>query len=188
MVKTISSALTTLLEKDRTAGFFYRIVLRGNGQSYRLTTSLFDVTYQGFTYSSENGITKMSPLISTNFLDRKLFNLEMFDTSTLKITQLHEFFIGGAVSVNVDFWDSENDQLVEGYNLYTGYIDRTHARTDTERTHVAVLESTGSLSNLDLVKGFVGSKEGRRQLGHTDTSFDNISRNKEEIREYWGMY
>ena len=188
MVKTISSALTTLLEKDRTAGFFYRIVIRGNGQTYRLTTGLFDVIYEGFTYSSTNGITKMSPLISTNFLDRKLFNIEMFDTDQLQITQLHEFFIGGAVSVDVDFWDSETDQLVQGYNLYTGYIDRTHTRTDTESNHIAVLESTGSLSNLDLIKGFVGSKEGRRQLGFTDTSFDNISRNKEEIREHWGAY
>ena len=167
---------------------FYLVSIEGNGQVYNYTTSAFDVTAYGTNWSSDNGIVGISPIINTNFLDRELFNIEMFDTDELPISQNRHNFVGGRLLVYLTFWNQSNDSVVGGFNSYRGFIDRVHEKTDTSTKRTIVLECTGEVSNLEHISGYVGSNEGRKQVNPSDTSFQNISRNVEEIRQFWGRF
>ena len=183
------SPLRTLLsDSTNTVHHFYRVILSGDGKIHRFTTSAFDVMVEGNLYSANNGITSMSPLINTNFLDRELFNMEFFDTDSLKLSTTHKRYIGGTIEVYLGFWDMTRESYVGGFHLYLGYIDRSNTKAQPDSSLITMLECTGELSNLELTKGFVGSHEGRRQVNPADTSFENISLDKEEIKAYWGKF
>ena len=106
----------------------------------------------------------------------------------MKLSKVSKQYIGGTIDVYLGFWDRDREAYVGGFHLYSGYIDRTNLKTSAEEKITTVLECTGQLSNLELVKGYIGSDQGRKQVSQTDTSYENISDAHEGIKKYWGKF
>jgi hypothetical protein len=83
--------------------------------------------------------------------------------------------------------DANGDLLLgtsDVINVYKGVVDKPVINNDFE-TKLAVLEGTSPMSDLDMTRSFVSSKDGMDQRSTTDTSFDEIY-DGSEITVKWG--
>lgn len=184
-MRNFSSAVQTVLDSDLIE-FVFLIKLEFNS-NYYLTSNGYDVDYDGNTYLANSGLYEFdSPKFST-VVDRESYKVVISEVLNEMLPEFRLNVVGKPIEafvalrdVNGDLMTSTNDVL----RIYKGTVDKPSISNDFEQK-LAILEGTSPMSDLDLVKSFVTSRNGMDQVSATDTSFDEIFENK-EISVKWG--
>jgi hypothetical protein len=184
-VRQFSTAVQTVLDSDLIE-FVFLIKLEFSS-NYYLTSNGYDVVYDGNTYLANSGLYEFdSPKFST-VVDRESYKVVISEVLNEMLPEFRLNVVGKPIEafvalrdVNGNLLTSTNDVL----RIYKGTVDKPSISNDFEQK-LAILEGTSPMSDLDLVKSFITSRDGMDQVSATDTSFDEIFENK-EISVKWG--
>lgn len=184
-MRTFSSAVQTVIDSDLIE-FAFLIKLTFNS-SYYLTSHSSDVVYDGNTYLANGGLYEFdSPKYST-VVDRESYRIVISELLNEMLPEFRSNVVGKPVEVFVALKDA-NGQLLTGTDdvlgVYKGTVDKPSISNDYEQK-LAVLEGTSPMSDLDMTRPFITSKDGMDQRSDTDTSFDEVY-DDNEIKLKWG--
>lgn len=184
-MRQFSTAVQTVLESDLIEYAF--LIKLEFTQTYYLTSNSYDVVYEGNTYLANTGLYEFdSPKFST-VIDRESYKVVISELFGEMLPEFRANVVGKPIEVLVVFRDANGDLLLsagEAIHAYKGTVDKPSISNDFEQK-LAVLEGTSPMSDLDLVKPFITSKDGMDQKSATDTSFDEVY-DGSEITIKWG--
>lgn len=184
-MRNFSSAVQTVLDSDLIEfAFLIKLEFVNN---YYLTSNSYDVVFDGNTYLANGGLYEFdSPKFST-VVDRESYTIVVSELFNEMMAEFRYNVVGKPITVHVALRDANGDLLLgnsDVINVYKGVVDKPLINNNFE-TKLAVLEGTSPMSDLDMTKSFVSSKDGMDQKSTTDTSFDEIY-DGSEITVKWG--
>ena len=184
-MRQFSAAVQTVLDSDLIE---YAFLIKLNFNSnYYLTSNGYDVVYDGNTYLANSGLYQFdSPKFST-VVDRESYKVIISELFDEMMPEFKLNVVGKPIEVLVALRDANGDLLLstgDVLKVYKGTVDKPSISNDFE-TKLAILEGTSPMSDLDLVKVFITSKDGMDQKSATDTSFDEVY-DGSEITIKWG--
>lgn len=184
-MRTFSTAVQTVLDSDLIE-FAFLIKLEFNS-NYYFTSNSYDVVYDGNTYLANGGLYEFdSPKFST-VIDRESYRVVISELLNEMLPEFRSNVVGKTIEVFVALQDANGQLLLttdDVLSIYKGVVDKPSISNDFE-TKLAVLEGTSPMSDLDMVKTFISSKDGMDQKSATDTSFDEVYEDS-EITLKWG--
>lgn len=184
-MRTFSTAVQTVLDSDLIEFAF--LIKLGFNSNYYLTSNSYDVVYNGNTYLANGGLYEFdSPKFST-VIDRESYRVVISELLNEMLPEFKSNVVGKSIEVFVALQDANGQLLLttsDVLNIYKGVVDKPSIVNDFE-TKLAVLEGTSPMSDLDMVKTFISSKDGMDQKSTTDTSFDEVYEDS-EIMMKWG--
>jgi hypothetical protein len=184
-VRQFSTAVQTVLDSDLIE-FVFLIKLNFNS-AYYLTSNSYDVVYDGNTYLANSGLYEFdSPKFST-VVDRESYKVVISELFEEMMPEFKYNVVGKSIEVYVALQDANGQLLTttaDVLSVYKGVVDKPSISNDFE-TKLAILEGTSPMSDLDMVKTFISSKDGMDQKSATDTSFDEVYEDS-EITLKWG--
>ena len=184
-MRQFSTAVQTVLDSDLIE-YAFLIKLQFN-TTYYLTSNSYDVVYDGNTYLANGGLYEFdSPKFST-IVDRESYKVVISDLLDEMLAEFKINVVGKPIEVLVALRDASGDLLLTTSDIvhaYKGTVDKPSISNDFDEK-LAILEGTSPMSDLDLVRPFVTSKNGMDQRSATDTSFDDIY-DGSEITIKWG--
>ena len=184
-MRTFSTAVQTVLDSDLIE-FAFLIKLEFN-TTYYFTSNSYDVVYDGNTYLANGGLYEFdSPKFST-VIDRESYKIVISELLNEMLPEFRLNVVGKSIEVFVALRDANGqllDTTTDVLTIYKGVVDKPSITNDFE-TKLAVLEGTSPMSDLDMVKTFISSKDGMDQKSATDTSFDEVY-DDNEITLRWG--
>lgn len=184
-MRQFSTAVQTVLDSDLIEyAFLIKLSFNSN---YYLTSNSYDVVYGGNTYLANSGLYEFdSPKFST-VVDRESYKVVISELFNEMMPEFKLNVVGKPIEVYVALRDANGDLLLstnDVLKVYKGTVDKPSISNDFEQK-LAVLEGTSPMSDLDLVKPFITSKDGMDQKSSTDTSFDEVY-DDSEITIKWG--
>jgi len=184
-MRQFSTAVQQVLDSDYIQ-FTYLIKLSFNS-TYYLTSNSYDLEYKDDVYIANGGVYEFdSPKFST-VIDRESYKIVISEVLNQLYAEFRNNVIGKDIEVFVAIKDS-GDQYMLGdddvLRIYKGTVDKP-VITNNFDEKLAVLEGTSPMSDLDMSKPFITSRDGMDQKSSTDTSFDEIYKNS-EINLKWG--
>jgi hypothetical protein len=156
-------------------------------QNYYFTSYHRDLDFDGNTYLADGGLYEFDPPKFSSVVDRESYKVvisEMLDTMS---AEFKANVIGKPISVFVSLLDTNGDPLLgtdDVLSVYKGFVDKPTITNDFEQK-LAVIEGTSPMSDLDMVRSLITSKNGMDQRSSSDTSFDAIFKNK-SVSVKWG--
>jgi len=184
-MRQFSTAVQTVLDSDLIE-YAFLIKLSFNS-SYYLTSNGYDVVYNGNTYLANSGFYEFdSPKFST-VVDRESYKVVISELFNEMLPEFKLNVVGKPIEVFVALRDASGDLLLstgDVLKVYKGTVDKPSISNDFEEK-LAILEGTSPMSDLDLVRVFITSKDGMDQKSATDTSFDEVY-DGSEITIKWG--
>lgn len=184
-MRQFSTAVQTVLDSDLIEYAF--LIKLEFTQTYYLTSNSYDVVYEGNTYLANTGLYEFdSPKFST-VIDRESYKVVISELFDEMLPEFRANVVGKPIEVLVVFRDANGDLLLsagEAIHAYKGTVDKPSISNDFDEK-LAILEGTSPMSDLDLVRPFIASKNGMDQISTTDTSFDDIF-DGNEITLKWG--
>ncbi len=184
-MRQFSTAVQTVLDSDLIEYAF--LIKLEFTQTYYLTSNSYDVVYEGNTYLANTGLYEFdSPKFST-VIDRESYKVVISELFDEMLPEFRANVVGKPIEVLVVFRDANGDLLLsagEAIHAYKGTVDKPSISNDFGEK-LAILEGTSPMSDLDLVRPFIASKNGMDQISTTDTSFDDIF-DGNEITLKWG--
>jgi len=184
-MRQFSTAAQAVLDSDL-IDYAFLIKLEFNS-NYYLTSNSYDVVYEGNTYLANSGLFDFdSPKFST-VVDRESYTVVISEVLNEMLPEFKLNVIGKPITVFMALRDANGDLLTEANDvlmIYKGTVDKPSISNDFEEK-LATLEGTSPMSDLDLVKTFITSKDGMDQKSDTDTSFDEVYEGN-EITIKWG--
>ena len=184
-MRQFSAAVQTVLDSDLIE---YAFLIKLNFNSnYYLTSSSYDVVYDGNTYLANSGLYEFdSPKFST-IVDRESYRVVISEVLNEMMAEFKLNVVGKPIEVFVALRDANGDLLTsttDVLKVYKGFVDKPSITNDFG-DKLAVIEGTSPMADLDLVKNFISSKDGMDQKSLIDTSFDQIY-DGSEITIRWG--
>lgn len=184
-MRQFSAAVQTVLDSDLIEyAFLIKLSFNSN---YYLTSNGYDVVYDGNKYLANSGLYEYdSPKFST-VVDRESYKVVISELFDEMMPEFKLNVVGKSIEVFVALRDANGDLLLspsDVLKVYKGTVDKPVISNDFE-TKLAVLEGTSPMSDLDLVKTFITSKDSMDQKSATDTSFDEVY-DGSEITIKWG--
>ena len=184
-MRQFSAAAQAVLDSDL---IDYAFLIKLNfTNDYYLTSNSYDVVYEGDTYLANSGLFDFdSPKFST-VVDRESYTVVVSDVFNDLLAEFKVNVIGKPITVYMALRDANGDLLTDPDDvlmIYKGTVDKPSITNDFEEK-LATLEGTSPMSDLDLVKTFMTSKDGMDQRSATDTSFDEVY-DGSEITIKWG--
>lgn len=184
-MRQFSTAVQTVLDSDLIE-YAFLIKLSFNS-TYYLTSNSYDVVYDGNTYLANGGLYEFdSPKFST-VVDRESYRVVISELFDEMMPEFKLNVVGKPIEVFVALRDANGDLLLstsDVLNVYKGTVDKPSISNDFDQK-LAILEGTSPMSDLDLVRTFITSKDGMDQRSSTDTSFDDIY-DGTEVTLKWG--
>ena len=184
-MRTFSTAVQTVLNSDLIE-FAFLIKLEFN-TIYHLTSNSYDLVYDGNTYLANGGLYEFdSPKFST-VIDRESYKVVISELVNEMLSEFKANVVGKPIEVFVALRDAGGEFMLspsDVLSVYKGAVDKPAISNDFE-TKLAILEGTSPMSDLDMVKTFITSKDGMDQKSAIDTSFDEIY-DDSEITIRWG--
>ena len=184
-MRTFSAAVQTVLDSD-IIEFAFLIKLDFTS-SYYLTSNSHDVVFGGNTYIANGGLYEFdSPKFST-VIDRESYKIVISEALNEMMPEFRLNVVGKPIEVRVALRDAAGQLLLDPADVmlvYKGVVDKPTINNDFD-IKIAVLEGTSPMSDLDMVRTFITSKDGMDQKSATDTSFDEVY-DKSEISFRWG--
>lgn len=184
-MRSFSAAVQTVLDSDLIE-YTFLIKLQFN-TTYYLTDNSYDVDYDTDTYLANSGLYEYdSPKFST-VIDRESYKVVVSELLNEMLPEFKSNVVGKPIEVFVALRNSSGELLTstdDVIRVYKGYVDKPAISNDFEQK-LAIIEGTSPMSDLDMVKNFITSKDGMDQKSTLDTSFDEIYENS-EITIKWG--
>ena len=184
-MRQFSTALQAVLDSGEIE-YAFLIKLSFNS-TYYITSNSYDVVYGGNTYLADSGLFNVDSPKNSTVVDRESYTIMVADLLDEMLTEFKINVVGKPVEVYLAFKDaSGNLLLTEGdvIKVYKGTVDKPSISNDFEEK-IAKIEGTSPMSDLDLVRSFITSKDGMDQKSDTDTSFDEVYSGS-EITVKWG--
>lgn len=184
-MRAFSAAVQTVLDSDLIE-YAFLIKLEFNS-NYYFTSNSYDVVYDGDTYLANGGLYEFdSPKFST-VIDRESYKVILSELLDEMMPEFKLNVVGKPIEVFAALRDANGQLLLDTtdvINVYKGVVDKPTINNDFD-TKLAVLEGTSPMSDLDMVRPFMSSKDGMDQKSATDTSFDEVY-DSSEITLRWG--
>ncbi len=184
-MRQFSTAVQTVLDSDLIEYAF--LIKMSFNSTYYLTSNSYDVVYDGNTYLANGGLYEFdSPKFST-VVDRESYRVVISELFDEMMPEFKLNVVGKPIEVFVALRDANGDLLLttsDVLNVYKGTVDKPSISNDFDQK-LAILEGTSPMSDLDLVRTFITSKDGMDQKSSTDTSFDDIY-DGTEVTLKWG--
>jgi len=184
-MRVFSPAVTTVLNSDLIEFAF--LIKLSFTNTYYLTSNPYDVVFEGQTYLANGGLYEFdSPKFST-VLDRESYKVVISEVLNQMLPEFRNNVIGKKIEVFVALFNADRQLMLEPQDvlkIYKGTVDKPTISNDFDKK-LAVLEGTSPMSDLDMSKPFITSKDGMDQRSSTDTSFDEVYKNS-EINLKWG--
>jgi len=184
-MRQFSTAIQTVLDSDLIE-FTYLIKL-SLASTYYLTSSSHDLEFDSNVYIANGGVYEFdSPKFST-VIDRESYKIVISEVLNQLYSEFRNNVIGKDVEVFVALKSAGGDYMLgtdDVLRIYKGTIDKPTI-TNNFNEKLAVIEGTSPMSDLDMSKPFITSRDGMDQKSSTDTSFDEIYKNS-EINLKWG--
>jgi hypothetical protein len=184
-MRQFSTNATAALAEDY-VDFFILIKLEF-GTTHYYTSLPYDLTYDGQTWSSDGGLFEYDPPSTSSVIDREAYRIAVADVSGTMQAEIASNVIGAPMSVFGGFLDASGAPLLgsdDVFLIYKGTVDAPTITNDFEQ-RLAVFEGTSPMSDLDMVRTLITSKDGMDQYSATDTSFDEVFEDA-EINLKWG--
>tara|TARA_R110000744_G_scaffold355_1_gene1255 strand:+ start:2418 stop:2978 length:561 start_codon:yes stop_codon:yes gene_type:complete len=184
-MRNFSTAVQTVLDSDLIEYAF--LIKLEFDTTYYLTSNAYDVVFDGNTYLANGGLYSYeSPKFSTT-IDRESYRLVLSELLNEFQAEFKLNVVGKPIQVYVALRSASGQLLLNTTDVittYKGTVDKPAINNDFEEK-LAVIEGTSPMSDLDMVRTFITSKNGMDQKSLTDTSFDEIYDNA-EITVKWG--
>ena len=184
-MRNFSSAVQTVLDSGLVEfAFLIKLEFTNN---YYLTSNSYDVVFEGDTYLANSGLYEFDNPKFSNVVDRESYKIVISELFNEMMPEFRANVVGKAVEVHVALRDATGELLLDPadvIHVYKGFVDKPAIGTDFD-TKIAILEGTSPMSDLDMVRNFITSKDGMDQKSTSDTSFDEIYDNS-EITIKWG--
>ena len=149
----------------------------------RLTSLPYDVTVGGNVYSSDGGLTELSPPQLTSVLDREVYRIKLVDYDHTYKDIFEAGCTGTPATVSLGIVGNTSDFDI----LYKGVIDAVFIQTDFEEgTKDAVIEFSSPFGALERTKDRRCNKETQAFFNATDTCFNRVFNGADEISLKWG--
>ncbi|MDB9983379.1 hypothetical protein OAD54_01385 [Candidatus Pelagibacter sp.] len=184
-MRQFSTAVQTVLDSDLIE-YAFLIKLSFNS-TYYLTSNSYDVDYGENTYLANSGLYSFDNPKFSAVVDRESYKIVISEILDEMLPEFKLNVVGKPIEVFVALRDASGDLLLstgDVLKVYKGTVDKPSISNDFEEK-LAVLEGTSPMSDLDLVRNFISSKDGMDQKSGTDTSFDEIY-DGNEITIKWG--
>ena len=165
------------------------------GQNIRLTT--FSTTLPildtessiTYNYVSDGGLLTFSPPELSHIFDREVYKIKLADLSNEYRTLFEANPFGGNITIYMGLVDGS--ALPGSYDdldkLYEGIVDATFVEVDYNSGSIeATIEASTPFGSLDKTKDRQTDKQTQRNIDSTDSCFDSIYTNSEEIALRWG--
>lgn len=184
-MRQFSSAVQTVLDSDIIEYTF--LIKLEFATTYYLTSDSVDVVYEGNTYIANSGLYEFDSPKSSTVVDRESYKIVISDLFDNLLEEFKFNVVGKPVEVFVALRNGAGRLLLtpaDVIRVYRGTVDKPSITNDFDEK-LAILEGTSPMSDLDLVRNFITSKDGMDQKSITDTSFDEIY-DGNEITIKWG--
>jgi len=184
-MRQFSAAVQNVINSDNIR-FAFLIKLEFN-TTYYLTSFNRDLFYNGNTYLANGGLYEFDPPKFSSVVDRESYKIVISEVLDTLSAEFRANVVGKPISVFVALLDANGEPLLglsDVLSVYKGYVDSPSITNDFEQK-LAVIEGTSPMSDLDMVRSFMTSKNGMEQVNSSDTSFVEIFENK-EITVKWG--
>lgn len=154
----------------------------------RITSTSFDIEYNGNTYTTDGGIIAFGPPRASSSIDREVYELTFTDHSNFFQGQLRAGINGKILTMYVGFFN-EFGQPLRGVDDvfigYRGFIDSGKITKNNE-SKIGVIQAASPMANLDAIGGYLVSKDGMDQVNTLDTSFDDVYAGGQTVNLKWG--
>lgn len=182
MKNTPASILTGLL--DPTAEPFLLLKIEPvNDANITLTNLGHDITYNLESYLSDGGLTKLSPPQLTNVADREIYKIELIDFDFSYQTLFNNGLVGAYVTV----WLGVNADVSALDIVYKGRVSGLSITSNSEEgTRNAIIECGSPFAALDRTNSRLTDSFYQKAIDPTDTCFNNIFKNTDQIQIRWG--
>jgi len=184
-MRQFSAAVQNVINSDNIR-FAFLIKLEFN-TTYYLTSFNRDIEYNKNIYLANGGLYEFDSPKFSSVVDRESYKIVISEVLDTLSEQFRANVVGKPISVFVALLDANGEPLLspnDVLSVYKGYVDSPSITNDFEQK-LAVIEGTSPMSDLDMVRSFMSSKNGMEQVNPDDTSFKEIFENK-EITVKWG--
>jgi hypothetical protein len=152
-----------------------------------LSTLPYSVTFDGNVYSSDLGIIGYTTPIQSSNVNKQSFSISISDNLSYFKSSVIKSNAGRVAKMYFGFFNSDGTPNLLTENLvmsYSGFIDSAGYTNDFSEATFTV-ELSSPMADLSLVNSLVTSPSGMDQINTTDTSFDNVLVDNEQILK-WG--
>jgi len=181
-MKTTPSSILSGLVNDVATPYLILEMEFASG-TIRLTNLGFNVTVGGLLYLADGGLTELSPPQLSSVLDREVYRIKLVDFANEYKSTFENNALGTPVTVSLGLEGNYTDLDI----VYKGRIDATSIETNPEEgTKEAIIECSSPFGALDRTTDRRTDRKTQKQIDSTDTCFDNIYANADEIALRWG--
>ena len=159
-------------------------------QTIRLTSYSSDITIDSNTYVSDGGLLTFSPPELSHIFDREVYKIKLSDLSNEYRTLFEANPFGGNIQIHLGLID-QNNTFPSSYSdldkLYEGIVDATFVEVNYDSGTIdATIEASTPFGSLDKTKDRQTDKQTQRNINSSDSCFDSIYTNSDEISIRWG--
>jgi hypothetical protein len=190
-MRQFPTSIQTILNSD-IIKYAFLIKLEFN-TTYYLTSFNRNITYDGNTYIADGGLYEYDSPKFSSIVDRESYKIIIADILDQMVEEFRINVVGKPITVKVALLDSNEEPLLgsgEVLSVYSGTVDSPSIDNSFEEK-LAILEGTSPMSDLDMTRSFLTSKDSMTQnrlnssASDTDTSFDEVYENH-QITLKWG--
>jgi hypothetical protein len=190
-MRQFPTSIQTILNSD-IIKYAFLIKLEFN-TTYYLTSFNRNITYDGNTYIADGGLYEYDSPKFSSIVDRESYKIIIADILDQMVEEFRINVVGKPITVKVALLDSNEEPLLgsgEVLSVYSGPVD-SPAIDNSFEEKLAILEGTSPMSDLDMTRSFLTSKDSMTQnrlnssASDTDTSFDEVYENH-QITLKWG--
>lgn len=185
-MRTLSAAALAAL--NLSSPKFFLLADIGFSTPLRITSTPFDLTYNSQVYSSTNSIVSFGPPRISTSIDREVYELSFLDHDNFFQSQLRSGINGKLLTVYAGFFNSSDTPLLGATDVlvaYKGFIDTGKIMNDGSRK-LGVILAASPMASLDMIAGYIVSKDGMDQVSAVDTSFDDVYVGGKSVNLKWG--
>lgn len=196
-MRTFSSNINQILLQDSITPFVM-VSITATMLTRRDTSLPFDVTFDGTTYTSDNGLVSVEPPRLSTVVDRAVYKITYADEDFSMKAAFTNGIVGAPVTVYIGFINTTS-YILNGVNPghpllstddvligYRGVIDSYGYSSGTESGILAAFECSSPMSDLGLLRAFYTSQDSLRQFSPTDTAFNQVYAGSKAISLLWG--
>lgn len=186
-MRQFPTSIQTILNSD-IIKYAFLIKLEFNN-TYYLTSFNRNITYGGNTYIADGGLYEYDSPKFSSIVDRESYKIIIADILDQMVEEFRINVVGKPITVKVALLNSSEEPLLgsgEVLDVYSGTVDSPSIDNSFEEK-LAILEGTSPMSDLDMTRSFLTSKDSMSQNrgNEQDTSFDEVYKNS-QVTLKWG--
>jgi hypothetical protein len=153
----------------------------------KFASTPYPITFNGSNYVTDIGVIDFKVPIQSASVDRQSFSVAISDNLSILKNSVSKSNAGRDATIYMGFFNTDGTPNTNPENVlivYKGFIDKTSYSNDFDEA-VFIIELSSPMADLSLVNTMITSADGMDQYNLTDTSFDKVIEDNEEIVK-WG--